>query len=120
MPGKAVEGDSAIDMIKAAKVAGWSGVSLAWDGANQEVKLVSGTDLGEKGLVLVNDGSGEFNADTNNSPATVVIDGLWPGREVALTGSPGAPLITVGEALPSCCGTSPSRGWTTTPPPSSG
>jgi hypothetical protein len=99
-----VEGDSAIDAIKAAKKAvGWTGVSLAWDGANQEVSLAEGTDLATTGLVLMNDPDPDkpFDPFTNNSPAEVIIDGLWPGREVALTGTNTnrAPLITVGTGV---------------------
>jgi hypothetical protein len=88
--------DSIIDVIRAAKQAGKDNVSPTWTGANEEVTLSEERDLGTTGLVLVNSGDG-FDASTNNSPKYVTINGN--GREIALIGSPGSPLITVGNGV---------------------
>jgi hypothetical protein len=88
--------DSVIDAIRAAKQTGKGTVSPAWTGGNEGVILDANKDLGTTGLVLVNSGDG-FDANTNNSPAEVIIDGN--GREIALTGLPGSPLITVGSGV---------------------
>jgi hypothetical protein len=122
------EGDSAIDAIRAAKKAGWADVFIMWNRVSEKVSLGADTDLGTTGLVLStvnykihsklgyiaqghvrwddNDPSTAYNSVgvagaefSANSPAEVFIDGLWPGREVALAGLPGAPLITVGDGV---------------------
>jgi hypothetical protein len=98
-----VEGDSAIDAIRAAKRAGWLEVSLKWDRKSEEVSLSAGTDIGAGGLVLANDGTNTFNAASNNSPAKVIIDGLQGTRTIAWSvpgpGENQTPLITVGDGV---------------------
>jgi hypothetical protein len=110
------EGDSVIDVIKSAATTGIVGTrgaqynvakdSLILTLPEAEEEPLEQVQLGEKnlpsgGLVLTNNGSGTFDAATNNSPANVTIDG--GGRVIDQTTPSGtrgeAPLITVGSGV---------------------
>jgi hypothetical protein len=82
--------NSAIDLIKAAKDAGKTSVTVNLPaGAGTEVvRFADETDFGTSGLVL----------DSTTSPTSVTIDG--GGRTVDLQGAPSnSPLITVGDGV---------------------
>jgi hypothetical protein len=79
--------ESAVDVIRAAKAANRTALSLVLRPGTETVSLTAGTDIGEGGLVL----------DRSNSPAELVIDG--GGREIRLGSAAHNSLITVGEGV---------------------
>jgi hypothetical protein len=80
--------DSAIDVIIQANKENYSALFLKLLPWPETVTLVAGTDIGATGLVLT---------AAANSPAEVILDG--GGKTIALSGNPGASVITVGNGV---------------------
>lgn len=84
----AVDMDSAIDAIRAAKAAGASSLYLTLDPGTEMVSFTPAEDISATGLEIT----------TGNSPAELVIDGR--GRIVVKAGTANSgPIITVGPGI---------------------